>query len=154
MLRRLREQAGYASAREFFRTCGGRPFFCCTYEQYSHVESGRSAPGPLLAEKAAVALRVWQFETTAREYFTAYLRAVLRSDKMVEMIANAFAAKPGGESAPLRQAFRRNFEERRRRLTDVQVAAIRKSDASFWCFNVLGCDDGRWTPENLAESTE
>ncbi len=153
VLRRLREQAGYTSAREFFRGNGGRVFFGCTYEQYAHVEGGRSAPGPQLAERAAVALRVWQFEAAAREYFTAYLRASLRSETMVEMIAAAFAAKPGGESAPLRQAFRRNFDERRRRLTDVQVAAIRKDDASFWCFTVLGCDDRHWTTEDLAAVT-
>ena len=88
---------------------------------------------------------------SAREFFTAYLRAALRSDKLVEMLAASFAAKPGGESSPLRQAFRRNIEERRRRLTDVQVRAIRKDDASFWCFNVLCCDDGRWTAKDLAE---
>lgn len=151
VLRRLREGAGHASAREFYRTSGGKPFFGCTYEQYAHVESGRSAPGAQLAERAATALRVWQFEATAREYFTAYLRAGLRSDKLVEMIAAAFAAKAGGESAPLRQAFRRNFEDRRRRLTDEQVRAIRKDDASFWCFNVLCCDDGYWSADALAE---
>lgn len=151
VLRRLRERAGHSSAREFYRTSGGKPFFGCTYEQYAHVESGRSAPGAQLAERAATALRVWQFEATAREYFTSYLRASLRSDKLVEMIAASFAAKAGGENAPLRQAFRRNFEDRRRRLTEAQVKAIRKDDASFWCFNVLCCDDGYWSAEDLGE---
>ncbi len=151
VLRRLRAAAGYASAREFFRTCGGRGFFGCSYEQYAHVESSRSAPGAALAERAATALRVWQFEARAREYFTAYLRAALKSDALVDMAVASFSAKAGGESSPLRQAFRRNVEERRRRLTDVQVRAIRKDEASFWCFNVLCCDDGRWTAGDLAE---
>ncbi|MEK7858145.1 MAG: hypothetical protein AAB320_03305 [Elusimicrobiota bacterium] len=154
-LRGLREQAGSPSARDFYRANGGRAFFGCTYEQYVNVETGRSAPGPALAERAAVALRVWQVESRAKGYFTAYLRQVLRREELVKMIAAALSGPGpslGSEASPLRQAFRRNLDERRRRLTEAEAQTIRSSEAAFWCFNVICCEDGPWAERELAKT--
>lgn len=153
VLRRLRAKAGYASARDFHRSNGGRAFFGCGYEQYAHVEAGRSAPGPALAEKAAIALRVDRSPAEARAYFAAYLRAALKGERLVEAILAAFAARPlGEEQSPLRRALRRNYDEREVRLSAAQAAAIRADDASFHAWSLLSCDDRPWEERALAEA--
>lgn len=151
LLRRFREEAGHSSAREFFRSNGGRLFFGCTYEQYMNVETGRSAPSARLLDKAATALNLWSFPAKARRLVKAWLRGSLKDDGLCDRFESVLSAKEiGSETSPLRQALRRNYETRQSRLSDSQSAAIRGDETSFWCFSVLGCDDHAWGSVELA----
>lgn len=154
MLVRWREEAGYASARVFYRSWGGRGFFGCTYEQYVNVESGRSAAQPPLIEKLAAALRVWVYEDKAREFFTAYLRASLASESLLELLLKSLSpSQPalGSDSSVLRKAVQHDLEGRRFPLSQAQMRIIMKSSLNFWCFQVFCLDHGAWDAAALGK---
>lgn len=150
-LRRLREDAGHASARDFFRASGGRAFFGCTYEQYVNVETGRSAPSARLFDKAATSLNLWSFPAKAKRLVKAWLRAVLKDDGLCDRLESVLSARQhGSEDSPLRQALRRNYETRQSRLSEEQSDVINSDDLSYWCFSLLGCDDRAWSSVELS----
>ena len=88
MVRRRREDAGYASAREFYQSLGGRAFFGCTYKAYLNVEAGASHPSPRLVEK---------LEATLHPYADGYRVVVLddgSSDRTWEIIKDLSRGYP------------------------------------------------------------
>ena len=152
LLQLLRREAGHPSARDFYRSNGGRAHFLCTYEQYLNVESGRSAPTPGLLEKIAVALQIWLHEGKNRELFLVYLRLVLGSENLFEMVAQAIReAKNAAAAPPLRQALQRDLETRRRPVTQEQADAMYADPVSYWLSVVFCNDGGEWTAAELAQ---
>lgn len=152
LIGRLREAAGHASAREFYRAGGGRAFFLCTYEQYLNVERGRSAPSPRLVEKIAVALRVWLSEESSRRFFMGYLRLLLGSEDLVAMVSQAVGATREGKGVtPLRQALQRTIESERVQVTPEQAEAMYADPVSYWLSAVFCNDAWAWSVPELAE---
>lgn len=154
LLVRLREEGGYPSARHFYRSWGGRSFFGCTYEQFVNVERGRSAAQPALVAKISAALRVWVYEDKAREFFTAYLGALLGNAELLELVLKSLApAGPalGSERSVLRKAVQHDLEGRRYPLSQAQLRVVTKDSLHFWCFQVFCMDHGAWEPSSLGK---
>lgn len=156
-LREARESAGFPSARAFYIKSGGRRFFGATYRQYLNVENGLSGPGPQLVEKIALALQLASDKARARSFFRSYLGSVLGSEGLLELIAQALsAAAPAsgaGEPPPLQKALARQSEARAQLLSREQADLIDSSLETFWLWNLLINDSGRWTPEQLSRMT-
>lgn len=150
LLTRLRTQAGYVSARSFYKDHGGTRFFGCTYKQYLNVESGRSVPQPKLVEKIASGLRVATDEVHSQEFALAYLRAMLKNKSLVEFIVSALSRGSGTGVPPLRQALRKSFGERTVPLTRTQSELLMKSPKHYWCFTLLANDRGHWAVSDLS----
>ena len=157
LLVRLREEGGYPSARHFYRSWGGRPYFGCTYEQFVNVERGRSAAQPALVEKISAALRVWAYEDKAREFFTAYLGALLASPGLLELVLKSLAPRGpefGSERSVLRKAVEHDLEGRRFPLSQAQLRVVTKDSLHFWCYQVFALDHGAWQPAALGKLLE
>lgn len=154
-LRAARESAGFPSARAFYNKSGGRKFFGTTYRQYLNVENGLSGPGANLVEKISLALQLSSDARRAREIFRAYLRCLVASDELLDVILKALAEQPSAAAAelPMQKALARHSEARATLLSRDQADCIDASLESFWLWNLLINDSARWTPAELAAAT-
>lgn len=152
VLPKLREKLGMRSAHAFFRALGGSRHFGCTYKQYLNVESGRSIPGPALAERIALGLRLESTPEAAREFAEAWLRCASGSRSFFTFLSGALAS-PDALDPLLAGTISRSFSERTALLTSEQVRYIHSSAETFWAFNLLVNDVGLATPEELSNLT-
>ncbi len=154
-LRAAREAAGFPSARAFHNKSGGRKFFGMTYRQYLNVENGLSGPGAKLVERISLALQLSSDKRRSREFFRAYLRCLVASDDLLEVILLALASPPpaGGCVTPMQKALARQSEARATLLSRDQADCIDASLENFWLWNLLINDSARWTPAQLEKAT-
>lgn len=145
VVRKLREQIGFPTARSFYESVGGKAVFGCTYKAYLNVENGVSAPQPRMVEKLVAALRLAHNEERARSFAAAYLRVLLGSDEFVEL---AIEALGGGAAAQPRRYEPPDDME----LSAAQIALLHKNPEAFWALTALANDQGSWRPEQLAET--
>ncbi len=101
VVRRCREQAGYESARSFYRALGGRGFFGVSYRAYASLEQGSASPRSELVERLAAAFRFAHHPQVGREFSLAYLRILLGSAELFDMAREGFraSAEDGGRKA-------------------------------------------------------
>lgn len=145
VVRKLREQIGYPTARAFYESSGGKATFGCTYKAYLNVENGVSAPQPRMVEKLAAALRLAHHEQRARDFAVAYLRVLLGSDDFVEL---AIEALTGAAAAhPRRYEPPADME-----LTAAQIGLLQRSPEAFWCLTALANDRGAWRADALSDA--
>ncbi|MBI3547708.1 MAG: hypothetical protein HY078_01525 [Elusimicrobia bacterium] len=152
---KLRAQAGYPSARAFFKDRGGQRHFGCTYRQYVNIERGRSTPGPRLLEKIAVGLRLLEDKENARDFFKAYLLAISKSADLVDLIVAAFTPTPDSmhKAQPeMVSSLVRSFETKTKVLSREASEYIAASPDHFWPFTILENDSGHWEPQALADA--
>lgn len=143
MVRRYREQAGYASTRGFYEALGGRDFFDCTYKAYLNAENGASLPSPRLVEKLVAAFRLALHKDQAREFALAYLRLLIGEDDFFELTVQSLAAPDQSVAAAGRAL----------RLDERQLRGLQDAE-SYWCFSVLAHDQGHWATPELANFLE
>lgn len=149
----MRAEGGYDSARAFYLASGGRPFFGATYRQYLNVENGISGPGPRLVERIALALRLSTDKRRARDFFKAYLRCLVASDALLEVVLSAFAEAPASSSSALQPALARQSADRAVALTREQADCLESSLENFWVWTLLFTDDARHPAPELAALT-
>lgn len=145
-LQRLREAAGYPSARAFFMKLGGPRWFGCTYKQYRNAEAGRSVPSPRLADKIAAGLRLEHSPTAARRFMESYLEVLLGSERLVAL---ALGAAPRASASAMDAALTKAYE-RPHHLTKAQTEFMYACPENYWAFFILSSDSGSWSPEDLA----
>lgn len=148
-LQRLREAAGYPSARSFFMKMGGPRWFGCTYKQYRNAEAGRSVPSPRLADRIAAALRLEHSPPAARRFMEAYLRALLESERLVSL---ALGAAPLASASAMDAALTKAYE-RPHHLSKAQTDFMYACAENYWAFFILCSDSGSWSPEDLARAS-
>lgn len=152
LLRRLRERAGHPSAREFYRTAGGRAAFGCTYKQYLNIEAGRSTPRPRVVSALVSILRLWQDAETSRRFARAYLGSLLGAGDGLDFLLRSLEApRKDAPAGPLKRAVARDWESRARPLTPAQSRLVRRDDATYWAFTLLESDSGSLSPEEASE---
>lgn len=139
MVRRCRENAGYANTRSFYQALGGREFFGCTYKAYLNVENGASLPQPRLVERLVAAFRLALHKEQAREFALSYLGLLIAHDDFFELAVQVLvgcddAAVPAGRTQPLNEK---------------QLRALKDAE-NYWCFSVLAHDKKSWRPQELA----
>jgi hypothetical protein len=154
---RLRQKAGYGSARAFFNKCGGAAYFGCGYRQYLNIEKARSAPGPKLMARIATALRLSESPDDAREFALAYLRSTLGPGELLELFVKSLGLAPPaagtGKQSALIKGMARHFEARTKLLSQDQANLIWSSKELYWTFMILSNDGGAWNAQAIAEKT-
>ncbi len=151
ILRRLREDAGFSSARAFYRARGGRGAFGCTYKAYLDLEGGRSHPQPELALRVAKALEV-RARGGAREFVAAYLGGVLRGTDLAEFLLRALRGEPPGPADLFQKASESSFAGRCKALTHAQAELLYRDWGAYWCFTLLSNEEGHWRLGELAKA--
>lgn len=151
-LRRQREAEGFASARAFYKTRGGRTFGC-TYKAYLNLEAGRSVPQPALALRIAAALGVSGEAARARAYVGAYLKALVGRPELAGFLLRALGAadSPESKSTPFQRASEMGAQGKIVPLTRRQADGLCADPDQYWAWGVVSDDGGRWTPAALAK---
>lgn len=150
VLRATREAMGHPSARSFYMKAGGRRFFGATYRQYLNVESAISGPGPQLVEKVALALRLSTDRVRARAFFLAYLRSLVGSESLLDVILASLVDAPPAEGSALRAAMARQSADREEHLTREQADLIESSLESYWSWFLVIAATAPRKPEEVA----
>jgi len=154
---RLRQKAGFGSARAFFQKCGGAAYFGCGYRQYLNIEKARSAPSSKLMAKIATALKLSESPDDAREFALAYLRSTIGPGELLELFVKSLGLSPPpagtGKQSALIKGMARHFEARTKLLSQDQANLIWSSKESYWAFMILSNDGGAWDAQRIAEKT-
>ncbi|MBI3552011.1 MAG: hypothetical protein HY077_05785 [Elusimicrobia bacterium] len=151
VVRELRAQKGYASARAFFKARGGPRFFGCTYKAYLNVEAGRSLPQPGLAMSVARGLSL--DGEHAASFVSSYLRTAAGSAELASFLTQALAEEtaPGAAEALLERASEESLARRARPMTREQAEILYSQEATYWSFCVISNDRGHWGAEEVAK---
>lgn len=146
--RRLRAEAGYGTARSFYKRNGGPRGFGCTYRAYLDIEAGRSLPQPSLALAVARALGLTPEDPRAAGYCRAYLRSLCRGEELADFLVEARSAE--GSTSLFERASEDSFARRAVPLTREQAELLYSSGPAYWAFTLLSNDRRAFSPREAA----
>ncbi|MBI4375487.1 MAG: hypothetical protein HY549_03460 [Elusimicrobia bacterium] len=154
-VRRLRDGAGYSSARAFYRAKGGQNYFGCTYKAYLNIESGRSVPQPRLAYRIAAGLGLLADGSAVRNLVLSYLYSTIGSEDLAGFLAQVLSerAVASGPEVLFQKASASSMAARNRPLTQAQVSRLYGDEETYWCFTLLSNDYAHWTESDIVRST-
>lgn len=149
---RLRRQAGFETAYQFYHKNGGRRAFGCSFQNYLRIENGSNLPVPKRLPELCLHLRLPMRGRDMRELLRAYLQTWAGSEEMAQWLIGPFERAERDEPAPdpAAQALSRVVRDSARPLTLEQYKAVMSSAEAYWCFRVLTTDREGQTSEALA----
>ncbi len=151
---RLRAQAGFRSAYQFFRANGGPKVLGCTFSNYLRIERGTNLPQPKRLPLLCSLLRLPLKSEELRRLFSAYFETLLGSAELRDWFLAPFsaAAPPAREAppSPARQALEKVTRDAARPVSVEQYEAIMATEASYWCYRVLSSTSEARTAGELA----
>lgn len=136
---RLRKEAGFATAYNFFHANGGRKVLQCTFSNYLRIEKGETLPHPRRLPILATLLRLPLRGRERRRLVEAYLESWSESAETAAWLGQALREDGGPEAPPdpSAQALRKAVRESSRPVSMEQYRAIIRDRASYWCYRVL-----------------
>lgn len=136
---RLRRQAGFETAYQFYHKNGGRRAFGCSFQNYLRIESGANLPVPKRLPELCLHLRLPLRGADMRELVRAYLQTWAGSEELARWFIAPFERdeRPAAALGPAAQALSRVVREGARPLTLVQYKAVMSSAEAYWCCRVL-----------------
>ena len=153
VLLRLRREAGFKSAYQFYHDNGGRRHFPFTYVHYLRIERGESLPRPEWVPLFITSLRLSPGAQGCRAFLIAFLEALLGTQRACDAVLSplltpAKAANGPGDAS--RQALRWIKSEHTVHMTPEQFRVVAADEATYWCSEVLCSDSSSWTAAQLA----
>ncbi len=149
-LSRLRAEAGFATAYQFYHRNGGRRTFPFTYVHYLRIEKGAALPRPPWLAVLLTALRLAPGVAGCREMFLAYLRDMLGTQEVYELVLAPLLCRHDAAASAGGEALRWMKSEHAVHLTEEQFKALACDETVYWCSEILLNDRGAWTAEAAA----
>ena len=149
-LRRLRREAGFASAYQFYHRNGGRRQFPFTYVHYLRLEKGERLPRPRWLAAFLPALRLEPGRAGTRALFLGYLKDLLQTEEAYELVLAPLLGRGAGAPAASPDALRFARSLHTVHLTPKQFRLIASDEATYWCSELLANDSGSWTAPEAA----
>ncbi|MBI4345207.1 MAG: hypothetical protein HY553_00020 [Elusimicrobia bacterium] len=148
---KLRQEAGFPSAYQFYHRNGGRRHFPFTYVHYLRIDKGIRLPKPHWMPCFLSGLRLTPGEGGCRELFLGYLRdLVLTEEAFALIVAPLLEQQARPEASIAQEALRWIKTEHAVHLTPEQFKAQTSTDAAYWCAELLVNDRGTWSAAELA----
>ncbi|MDO8757045.1 MAG: hypothetical protein Q7J64_03440 [Elusimicrobiota bacterium] len=149
---RLRRQAGFETAYQFYHKNGGRRAFGCSFQNYLRIENGANLPVPKRLPELCLHLRLPLRGADMRELLRAYLQTWAGSEDLAQWLIGPFErVERGGTTLdPAAQALSRVVRDSARPLTLEQYKAVMSSAEAYWCCRVLTNEIKGQTAEGLA----
>ncbi|MBI4669741.1 MAG: hypothetical protein HY747_11285 [Elusimicrobia bacterium] len=151
VLERLRKEAGYKTAYEFYHKNGGRLVFHCGFRQYLYLEQGKSLPKPKMLLALGRMLRLLTDDNSLRDFSLSHLKSLYGGDVYKTFFAPILAQPQGKSERPLGTAIQKAREQRVFNISGEQAKLITKSACHYWAFEVVSNDNGPFEAEKMAE---
>lgn len=153
---RLRREAGFETAYQFFHKNGGQRVFQCSFPNYLRIEKGSHLPQPRRLPLLCQLLRLPLKSDESRKLVRAYIETWVGSKELAEWMLAPFLVPEaaGGAPDPAKKALDRVVRESARPISMRQYEAIMESEASYWSYRVLTTSKEAWTPAALAKTLE
>lgn len=146
----LRADAGFATAYQFYHRNGGRRTFPFTYVHYLRIEKGVALPRPRWLRIFLTALRLTPGAAGCRELFLAYLKDLLDTEEVCELVLAPLLCRHERAAARGAEALRWMKAEHAVHLTPEQFKFLASDEAVYWCSEIMVNDRGSWTAEEAA----
>ena len=149
---RLRKEAGFETAYQFYHKSGGAKVLQCSFPNYLRIEKGSHLPQPHRLPLLCTLLRLPLKPEELRTLVRAYLETWTKSKELADWMLLPFgaAAEPAGNPDPARQALQRLVREEGHPLSLAQYEAVMESAASYWCYRVLTTSKDAYAAADLA----
>ena len=149
-LARLRTEAGFKSAREFYVKSGGKKVLQFSYVNYWKMENGKLLPKPKRLSLLAACLKCLPGPRGLGRLVEAYLREYVGSDPAFEWIMEVLAKNFQAPRAPRQEAAHRLMREKALHLGVEQTREICGNFANYWAWIVLSSSSSPWPLPKLA----
>jgi len=154
-LNRLRKEAGFSSAYQFYHRNGGRKNFPFTYVHYLRIEKGAALPKPQWIGIFLTALRLTPGEPGCRDIFLAYMKDLLQTEEAYNMIlAPLLEQHREGKQPPGADALRWMKSEHAVHLQPEQFRLLACDPSVYWSSEILCNDHGSWNAAEIARILE
>lgn len=151
LLRRMRGEAGFRTAYQFYHDNGGQAVLKISYRKYLLIEQGRLHPAPERLRTIFFALRLIPRTHGANELVVAWLRTMLGEEAYSDLFEPLLCGerKAAGFS-PLHKALKTVLSSRKHHVTPGQFAALLTDFPTYLCGLAMENDGGVWAPRELA----
>jgi hypothetical protein len=152
---KLRAEAGFASAYQFFHDNGGPAVLGLTYRRYVLIEQGRNLPLMDKLKKLFYALRLVPQSPNANALMVAWLRTMAGEDNYNDLLRPVIA--PAAESkgvSPLHKAVEKSLANDKYYVKPEQFLAVLSSFEAYLCFHAMLSETGAWKIEDLAKALQ
>lgn len=152
---RLRKEAGFSTAYQFFHKNGGQQVFQCTFPNYLRIEKGSHLPKPKRLPLLITLLRLPMDSRDLRALIESYLETWLGSRDLTDWFLQSFtthdpaAAPPDPAHAALAKLTRHEA----RPISAAQYEALMSSAGAYWAFRVLSTSKDAYEIHELAALT-
>jgi hypothetical protein len=150
-LSKLRKEAGFKTAYQFFHNNGGKPVFKVSYRMYLLIEQGKLRPPFKNLNIYIHALHFGLQSYSAMELVTAWLKTTLGEDDF-EYLLGPFIRIPDKPSIspPFHKVINKLLVQKKFYINPEQMRVIVKNKATALCWTALSHDTGIWTDKTLA----
>jgi hypothetical protein len=155
---KLRLQAGFETAYQFYHKNGGPRTFQCSFPNYLRIEKGSHLPQPQRLPRLCALLRLPLGSQDLRKLLEAYIESWLGSKDLATWMLGPFASDgKKAQEAPLdpaSRALRKVALESAKPISVKQYEAIMSSAGAYWCFRVLTTSLEAFTIDELVKTVE
>lgn len=148
---RLRREAGFTTAYQFYYDNGGRGVLKTSYRRYLLMEQGKALPLFPHLPVYIFALRLVPKSSYAFELILAWLKTTTGNEAFKDLIEPMLKEKlEHAITSPLHKVIKKSLVQKKYYISPVQMEAIVKNRENHFCYMALSSDSGRWTPKDLA----
>ncbi|MFC1522930.1 hypothetical protein ACFL6Y_11035 [Elusimicrobiota bacterium] len=154
VLVRLRKEAGFETAYQFFHKNGGQKVFKYSFTNYLRIENGTHLPQPDRLPLLSYLIRSPITPGQLQELVSAYLKTWLKSEELARWVKNALQDMPDKKTSldPGTQALSKLTIEDNIQISIRQHKAILASSGSYWCYRMLASSKQPLTVQTLSKS--
>lgn len=150
-LTKLRKEAGFATAYQFYHGNGGAPVLTISYRKYLAIEQGKNLPVFGRLRGLLLGLRVVPNSQDGLSLVTAWLRTMAGEDNYREILEPMLAeAAPSARMTPMHKAIKSSLAGKKCFITPAQLDVISADRHNYVCFLAMSNDMGEWTAAKLA----
>ncbi|MFC1521197.1 hypothetical protein ACFL6Y_02185 [Elusimicrobiota bacterium] len=152
---RLRKDAGFETAYQFFHKNGGAKVFKCSFQNYLKIEDGTHLPKPERLQLLYACMRSPLKSHDLKEFIKAYLETWFKSADLAKWIVNSLqdAIKDDAVSDPGTMALNKLSQQNKVHISIEEHKVIHKNPASYWCFTMLSNSKDPLKTEDFTTAT-
>ncbi|MFC1523034.1 hypothetical protein ACFL6Y_11555 [Elusimicrobiota bacterium] len=152
---RLRKEAGFKTAYQFYHNNGGKDVFKIAYRNYLKIECGVNLPHLQRLRLFITLLRIPGGSGNANDLVTAWLRTYLCEKDFRVLVRPLISGRTSDrEPLPMQETVKRVLADKIHYITPEQMEVFMGSLENYWCHTVLQYDRRPWKAHDLAKELQ